>query len=121
MKESDILYETENLYMCRTSRGLEIRLNGVTHAVTVGKPKDAESGRRVMDRLERYPSRLREMYNHSGSDLSGVRTYDVVAINEKTGRRELLNSSPMPHREAVAFKSKFSARKHVRIQLQETR
>lgn len=61
-REEDILHETKNLYLFKTSKGLEIRLNNGTHAVLVGKPKDVESGKRTMERLERYPDNLRAMY-----------------------------------------------------------
>lgn len=60
--EQDILHETKNLYLYRTRKGLEIRLNGPTAAVLVGRPTDVESAKRTMERLERYPDKLREMY-----------------------------------------------------------
>jgi len=64
-REEDILYETANLYLFQTPRGLEIRLNGPTHAVVVGKPNDITSAKRSMDRMERYPDKLRAMYKLS--------------------------------------------------------
>lgn len=64
-REEDILYETANLYLFQTPRGLEIRLNGPTHAVVVGKPNDVVSAKRSMDRMERYPDKLRAMYKLS--------------------------------------------------------
>jgi len=64
-REENILHETKNLYLYRTPKGLEIRLNGPTHAVVVGNPKDVGSAERAMDRLERYPARLRDMYKHA--------------------------------------------------------
>lgn len=60
--EENILHETKNLYLYKTPKGLEIRLNGPTAAVVVGKPKDVASAKRAMDRLERYPDKLRDMY-----------------------------------------------------------
>jgi hypothetical protein len=48
-----------------------------------------------------------------------MRMYHVVAINEKTGRRELCTSYPATHSEACTMVSKFTAHKNVRIQLQE--
>jgi hypothetical protein len=72
--EDNILHETANLYLYRTAKGLEIRLVGPTHAVTVGKPKDIDSAKRAMNRMELYPDRLRAMYRHPGfrSGLSGT-------------------------------------------------
>lgn len=64
-RERDILHETENLYLYRTPKGLEIRLNGPTHAVVVGNPADVNSAKRAMERLERYPAKLRAMYKHA--------------------------------------------------------
>lgn len=64
-REEDILYETANLYLFQTRRGLEIRLNGPTHAVLVGKPQDLVSAKRAMDRMELYPDKLRAMYKMS--------------------------------------------------------
>lgn len=61
-REESILHETKNLYLYRTPKGLEIRLNGPTHAVVVGNPKDVESAKRAMERLERYPDKLRSMH-----------------------------------------------------------
>lgn len=58
-REHNILYETTNLYLYKTSKGLEIRLNGPTHAVLVGSPKDVESAKRAMSRMERHPGNLR--------------------------------------------------------------
>lgn len=58
--ESSILYETANLYLYRLAdKSLEIRLNKGTHSTVVGKPKTIESGKRTMDRLERYPQNLK--------------------------------------------------------------
>lgn len=60
-REKNILHETEHLYLYRTAKRLEIRLQGATHAIVVGFPRDVESGKRVMARLEQYPHRLRSM------------------------------------------------------------
>ena len=62
--ESDILYETLNLCLCRTGNNLQILLVGLTHSIEIGRPRDIESGKRAMERLERYPVYLRAMYNH---------------------------------------------------------
>lgn len=50
-----------------------------------------------------------------------ARWYHVVAINERTGRRERLTSSPLSHHEAVVMKGKFRPHRDVRIQLEEVR
>ena len=55
-----ILFETKNLYL---NEQLEICLNGLTHAVVVGKAKTIEQAKRVMGRLERYPEQLRKAMN----------------------------------------------------------
>lgn len=62
--ESDILHETLNLCLCRTGNNLQILLVGLTHSIVVGCPRDIESGKRAMERLERYPETLRAMYRH---------------------------------------------------------
>ena len=62
--EHNILHETANLYLYRAGDRLELRLTGRTHSVVVGYPKDVESGKRTMERLERYPENLRAMYQH---------------------------------------------------------
>lgn len=64
MKESNILLETQNLALLSTDGRLELRLIGATHAVVIGHPRDVESARRTMERLERYPGNLRAMYAH---------------------------------------------------------
>lgn len=65
--ERDILHETANMYLYRTGGRLEIRLNGTgtTHAVCVGVASSVESGKRTMNRLERYPKQLRRFCNHN--------------------------------------------------------
>jgi len=47
------------------------------------------------------------------------RMYNVVAINEKTGDVIQLNATPMTHKEACTFKSKFIDYPGRRIQLEE--
>lgn len=70
-REENILHETKNLYLYQTPKGLEIRLSGPTHSVVVGKPTDVESAKRAMDRLERYPDKLRSMHKMaSGAEVS---------------------------------------------------
>ena len=64
MKESDILHETENLALIKTAKGLEIHLQGATHAVVVGSPKTEEQGKRFMASSEKYILNLRKVYNH---------------------------------------------------------
>jgi hypothetical protein len=61
---TEIVHETANLYLSRVRGILEIRLNGATHAVVVGKPSSVESAKRTMERLERYPAQLRQFMNH---------------------------------------------------------
>jgi hypothetical protein len=63
MKESDILHETANLYLCQRGNKLELCLNGHTHAVVVGNPKTVEDGKRVMAKLEKYPQNLKYLRN----------------------------------------------------------
>lgn len=65
MKESDILYETTNLYLCQDNDRLEVRLHGNTHSVVVGFPKDTDAGKRFMNNAERYIGNLRAMYQLS--------------------------------------------------------
>ena len=63
MKESDILHETENLYLCKVKKGLEIRLNGTTHSVVVGNPTlGVERAKLTMTRLENGIDEVRKMY-----------------------------------------------------------
>jgi len=62
--KANILHETENLHLVSTHEGLEIRLNGATHSVSVGKPKDIDAAMRAMPRLERGITNLRAMYRH---------------------------------------------------------
>lgn len=64
MTEADILFETENLYLIKKNRKLEIYLNGNTHAVLVGHPKDLPAAKRFMENAERYPKQLRKFHNH---------------------------------------------------------
>lgn len=53
--ERKILHETEHTYL---NNRFEICLNGVTHAVVIGKVQTIEHAKRVMERLERYPQHL---------------------------------------------------------------
>lgn len=62
--ESNILHETENLYLFQARETLEIRLNGQSHAVLVGKAKTVEAAKQTMARLERYPRNLRAFLHH---------------------------------------------------------
>ena len=47
------------------------------------------------------------------------RKYELVAINEKSGRATVVSSSPLTHKEATTMKSKFTVHKKVRLQLRE--
>jgi hypothetical protein len=58
MTEDKILYETEHMYVVKTSGGYEIRLNGDVHATVVGTQPTLEKAKQTMDRLERYPKNL---------------------------------------------------------------
>ncbi len=49
------------------------------------------------------------------------RLYNLVAINEKTGRVAVLTKWPMPHEEACVMMGKFANYPGRRIQLQEAR
>lgn len=64
MTETDILFETENLYLIKKKDKFSIYLNGATHAVLVGEKKDLDSAKKTMERLEKYPKNLREFHNH---------------------------------------------------------
>ena len=64
MIESDILAETENLYLCREHGALKLCLKGATHAAVIGRPRDIEAATQTMARLERYPKNLRAMHAH---------------------------------------------------------
>lgn len=55
-----ILHETANLYL---NGRLEICLNGITHAVVIGKAKSIEQAKRVMANLERHPKSLTRLHN----------------------------------------------------------
>lgn len=57
-----ILHETENLYL---NHKLEICLNGKTHAVVIGVAKNIDHAKSVMEKLEKYPKYLRQMYDHN--------------------------------------------------------
>ena len=48
-----------------------------------------------------------------------MRLYNLVAINEKTGKTELLTSYPDTHEHCVTIKSKITPHKDVRVQLIE--
>ena len=54
-----IVHETTNLFLWKTKSGLEIHLQGNTHAWLVGKPKSVEAGKRFMENVERYPKNLK--------------------------------------------------------------
>lgn len=47
------------------------------------------------------------------------RLYHIVAINEKTGKKEYLTTYPMPHDDCCVMLSKQSKHEHVRKQLEE--
>lgn len=61
MEESDIAFETKNLYL---TKGGEIYLNGTTHAVLVGIKKDLEAAKKTMSRLEAHIDNTRKFHNH---------------------------------------------------------
>jgi hypothetical protein len=64
--EANILHETPNLYLYDAPGGLEIRLNGATHAVLVGSrtDRDVDKAKRTMERLERDIRQVRKAYQH---------------------------------------------------------
>lgn len=64
MKETDILSETDNLYLCRSGRALEVRLNGNAHSVVVGLVKDIGQGIRFMAKAENNIAELRAFMRH---------------------------------------------------------
>lgn len=47
------------------------------------------------------------------------RLYHVVAVNEKTGRRERVTAYPMPHAQACNNKSRFTPHPARRLVLEE--
>lgn len=61
---SEPIHETANLALWETKSGLEIHLQGNTHAVLVGRPKDEQSGRKFMLASERYIKNIRTFQNH---------------------------------------------------------
>jgi hypothetical protein len=58
------IHETSNLALYQTKSGLEIHLQGSTHAVLVGSPKSVDAGKRFMTNAERHIGRLRRFLNH---------------------------------------------------------
>lgn len=60
----------------------------------------------------------RDPGRRAGEVRSGSRMYNVVVINERTGKKEYLNSSPMTHHEAVTFKKKQRPHRDTRFQLE---
>lgn len=57
--EDNIVYESVHLYVFRTGKRYEIRVNAGTHSVIVGYGSDREKVIRTAQRLERYPKNLR--------------------------------------------------------------
>lgn len=67
MKESDIIHETANLALVKVKNGLEIHLQGTTHAVCVGCPSmGVERAKETMDKMEKNIHNLRRMYQLFG-------------------------------------------------------
>lgn len=62
--ESNILHETDNLYLYRAPERLEIRLQGATHSVLVGWTDSEEKARRTMERMESHIEQVRRAYSH---------------------------------------------------------
>lgn len=58
------IFETQNLALYQKGARFEVHLQGATHAVCVGAPKDRENGERFMNRAERHILNLRRMYSH---------------------------------------------------------
>lgn len=65
MKESDILHETTNLSLRREGKRLAIYFEGNSYASLVGITPDIESGKKTMEKLERYPANLRAFQGHN--------------------------------------------------------
>lgn len=57
-REAEILHETENMWL---NSKLELCLHMSTHSVIIGKAKTIEQAKRVMGKLELYPSSLEEL------------------------------------------------------------
>ena len=55
----------------------------------------------------------------SGPHEGDGRSYHMVAVHERTGKKTTLSAKPMPHKEANTMRSKFNARPNVRIQLEQ--
>ncbi len=63
--ESDILHETDNMYLCKVRNGLEVRLLSScgSYSVNVGNPtQGVERAKLTMQRLETRIAALRKMY-----------------------------------------------------------
>ncbi len=68
-KESDIVYESEILYVFRVNKArYEIRKTGTTHAIIIGWGSDKDKVIRCAKRLELYPKNLDHVYGNSDSD-----------------------------------------------------
>lgn len=63
-------------------------------------------------------SALRVLVEAKGTTKRRQRLYNLVAINERTGFKEYLTSSPVTHSEANTMRTKFNPHKDVRIQLE---
>ena len=58
IKEKDFLYETKNLMLLQSKKGLEIQMFCGTYSINIGSPKDVEDGKRFIDRMERNPKNI---------------------------------------------------------------
>jgi hypothetical protein len=60
---TDPIHHTANLALFETGGGLEIHLQGSTHAVLVGKPKSVDAAKRFMENVEKHIGNLRKFHN----------------------------------------------------------
>ncbi len=68
-EERLVPYETHNFTLLQN---LSICLKGFSHSVVVGKAKDIEHGKRFIDKAEKHPHNMRDMYQHAGQNADGT-------------------------------------------------
>jgi hypothetical protein len=83
-----------------------------------GKPARSQSQRDYVTVRAEYHRLGKRLGQLTLRGATRERMYHLVAINERTGKKTRLTSSPMGHQRAVTNKSKFNPRKDVRIQLE---
>lgn len=58
MNESDIIYETENLWAIKQCGKYKIMLQCITHSYLIGEKPTLEAAKTFMDRMEKYPDNM---------------------------------------------------------------